>query len=77
MGYNVTCRITGDLPALIWMVELRSGISVHPTLRLRAQALGSILLHSFAAHDLKLHLDMSEDRFNYKRGTQDIVEKAA
>ncbi len=75
MGYQVLCRLTGDLPALSWLVELRSGISVHATLRTVAQDMGSLLLHRFGDSGLTLHIDRSEDRFNYKRGTQDIVEK--
>ncbi len=75
MGYNVTCRITGDLPAHVWLVELRSGISVHPTLRIVAQNQGKIMLQQLEGVGMKLYIDESEDRFNYKRGTQDIVEK--
>lgn len=76
MGYEVACRVTGDIPALIWLVELRSGISVHPTLRVIAQDMGKLLLEEFGDLGLKLYLDESKDRFNIKRGTQDIVEKA-
>jgi len=76
MGYKVSCRITGDIPSLIWLTELRSGISVHPTLRTVAQDIGAIMQKELGEHGLVLHLDKSEDRFNYKRGTQDIVEKS-
>ncbi len=76
MGYRVPCRITGDIPALIWVVELRSGISVHPTLRKVAQEIGKIMLDKLEESGLKLHIDTSSDRFNYNRGTQDIVEKS-
>ena len=75
MGYRVTCRITGDLPAHICWVELRSGIAVHPTLRTVAQQTGAELLKNYGSEGLVLHLDNTPDRFNYKRGTQDIVEK--
>lgn len=75
MGYRVSLRLTGDLPALIWVVELRSGISVHPTLRIVAQHMGQLMLEQLGGMGLKLYIDESEDRFNYKRGTQDIVEK--
>ena len=76
MGYRVTCRITGDLPAHIWWVELRSGINVHPTLRKVARESGEFILESYGGDGLVLHLDNTPDRFNYKRGTQDIVEKS-
>ena len=75
MGYKVACRITGDLPALIWLVELRSKIDVHPTLRTVAQKIGTELEEKFGMYGLALHIDKSSDRFNYKRGTQDIIEK--
>lgn len=75
MGYQVTNRITGDLPALIWLVELRSGISVHPTLRIRAHEMSSILLERYGPDGLVLHIDDTPDRFNYGRGKHDIVEK--
>ncbi len=75
MGYKVACRVTGDLPAHIWWVELRSKLDVHPTLRVKAQHVGRILLSEFGTLGLMMHIDESPDRFNYKRGTQDIVEK--
>ena len=75
MGYEVACRITGDIPALIWLIELRSGIDVHPTLRVIAQKMGKILLDKFGNLGLKVYIDESLDRFNIRRGTQDIVEK--
>jgi thymidylate synthase ThyX len=75
MGYKVPCRITGDIPAYIWFVELRSKIDVHATLRTVAQKVGRTLLEKFGSYGLTLHIDESADRFNYKRGHQDIVEK--
>jgi thymidylate synthase ThyX len=77
MGYKVACRITGDLPALIWLIELRSGISVHPTLRVIAQDMAKLLTKELGSNAPKLYVDESEDRFNYKRGTQDITEKVS
>lgn len=75
MGYRVPCRITGDIPALIWVVELRSGSAVHPTLRTIAQAIGSQMQDKLGKDTLPIHLDLSEDQFNHKRGSHDIVEK--
>lgn len=75
MGYRVSCRITGDIPALIWLVELRSKIDVHPTLRIVAQKIGKILQEKFSSYSMAIHVDEGSDRFNYKRGHQDIVEK--
>ncbi|MBI2030871.1 FAD-dependent thymidylate synthase [Candidatus Kaiserbacteria bacterium] len=75
MGMQVPCRLTGDIPALVYLVELRSGIAVHATLRIVAQQTGPLMLEELGSHGLVLHLDMSEDRFNAKRGKDDIVEK--
>ncbi len=75
MGYRVACRITGDLPALLWLVELRSGTAVHPTLRTVAQAIGAKVQDACKPIDIAVHINTEEDRFNIKRGLHDIVEK--
>jgi thymidylate synthase ThyX len=76
MGYRVVCRITGDLPGLIWMVELRSKIDVHPTLRIIAQDIGATMREEVGGWFM-LHLDESPDRFNIRRGYQDIGPRNA
>ena len=75
MGYRVACRITGDIPALIWLAELRSGLSVHPTLRKIAHDIVKMMEERLGPYGLKLYVDNQPDRFNIKRGTHDIVEK--
>ncbi|HEV8677506.1 MAG TPA: hypothetical protein VN701_01605, partial [Candidatus Paceibacterota bacterium] len=75
MGYKVACRNSGDIPAYMWFVELRSKIDVHPTLRAKAQKVGNKIVDEFGSYGLTIHIDESPDRFNYKRGHQDIVEK--
>lgn len=77
MGYRTACRLTGDLSALFWIIELRSGISVHPTLRAVAQEMGRIVRERLKAHGAKIYIDETPDRFNIKRGHQDIVEKTS
>jgi thymidylate synthase ThyX len=74
MGYKLPNRVTGSLPALVYLAELRSGITVHPTLRLRAQEIGAELEKRFRKYGLALHIDKSSDRFDTKRGTHDIVK---
>ncbi|HVU80092.1 MAG TPA: hypothetical protein VHD37_01875, partial [Candidatus Paceibacterota bacterium] len=59
----------------LWLVELRSKIDVHPTLRVRAQKIGRKLMEQFGSYGLTIYIDESLDRFNYRRGHQDIVEK--
>ena len=72
MGYKVHLDITGDLPALVYLAEIRSSKMVHPTLRRLAIELGLKLEKELA---IPIYLDTSEGDFDTKRGTNDIVEK--
>ncbi len=75
MGYRVPCRITGDLPANVYLAELRAGSTVHPTLREVAQDIGHIIHGSEIG--VPVYIDESDmGRFDVKRGIQDIVSKA-
>lgn len=76
MGFRVPCRITGDLPAIVYLAELRAGSTVHATLREVAQDIGKIL----QGPDIQVPVYIDESdmgRFDVKRGTQDIVAKSA
>lgn len=75
MGFQLPNRLTGGLPALVYIVELRATRFVHPTLRVRAQQMGQALLKRFKGYGLVLHFDESEDRFDVGRGKHDIVAK--
>lgn len=75
MGYNLPNRISGDLPALIYLIELRSTRFVHPTLQRRAIEMAEILEKQFGQFGLKLHLDKDPGRFDIRRGEHDIVIK--
>lgn len=75
MGFRVANRLTGTLPALKYLLELRSGSTVHPTLRILSQQMGLMLAEQLKDMRAVLHLDMSENRFDVKRGTHDIVMK--
>lgn len=75
MGYNLPNRVTGGLPALVYLVELRATRFVHPTLRKRAFQMGHKLEHLFEEFDLKIHFDEEPDMFDTKRGEHDIVKK--
>ncbi len=76
MGYNLPNRITGDLAALVYLIELRSTRFVHPTLQKRAIQMAEILKTEFADCGLKLHLDDDPGRFDVRRGEHDIVMKS-
>ncbi|MBT4210119.1 MAG: hypothetical protein HOE19_04375 [Candidatus Komeilibacteria bacterium] len=75
MGYNLPNRVTGDLSALVYLVELRATRFVHPTLQKRAIEMAAILEKEFSGAGLKLYLDDDPGRFDVKRGEHDIVMK--
>ncbi|NBD74338.1 hypothetical protein GVX82_04855 [Patescibacteria group bacterium] len=77
MGFLTTNRLTGTLPALAYLAELRATRFVHPTLRERAVQLADSLTTTFKQEGLILHLDAEPDRFDAKRGEQDIVRNDA
>jgi thymidylate synthase ThyX len=75
MGYKVPNRITGGLASLIYLVELRSTVFVHPTLQVRARQLGKRLQEIFK-NKVVIHIDEGEvGRFDARRGLQDIKQK--
>ena len=75
MGYNISNRLTGNLPALVYLAELRATRFVHPTLRFVAKKMAEKLSELFGKDGLVLHLDEESDRFDIKRGEHDIVLK--
>lgn len=76
MGLAVPCRLTGDLPALVYLVERRAQNDVHPTLQEVALFLADELLGRLGPSGLSLGVDRDQGRFSLKRGTQDIEEKS-
>lgn len=75
MGYKTANRLTGSLPALAYLVELRATRFVHPTLVSIAKQIGTTLVEKFSEHGLKLHLDDDPGRFDSRRGEHDIEIK--
>jgi thymidylate synthase ThyX len=73
MGYKVTCDLTAGLPSATYIAELRSGQTVHPTLRVIAQKIGEALKQTIPY--LALHCDMRPDEWSTTRGKHDIVKK--
>jgi hypothetical protein len=74
LGMNVECELIYDLPQMVYVAELRSGETVHPTLRWVAQQMASTLSQNHPR--LALYADMSESSFCIKRGAQDIVDRS-
>ncbi len=73
MGFLVPCRVTQSLPAFIYRVELRSGKTVHPTLRRVVHK--EIILFKERYPDIPLHVDEDPDSWTIRRGMQTIEEK--
>lgn len=73
MGFNVTCRTTYGLPAAIYVIELRAGKAVHPTLRKIAHKMDKALKNLFPG--IIIHSDLEPSDWDIKRGEQDIMEK--
>lgn len=74
LGYKVACEMTANLPAAVYVAELRAGQTVHPTLRIIAQEMGNYLEETVPG--IKMYHDCNPDIWNIKRGKQDIVKKA-
>jgi thymidylate synthase ThyX len=75
MGFNMQNCLSGDLHALVYLVELRGTRFVHPTLQQRALQIAEKLREKFADYGLVLHMDPEPGRFDIRRGTHDIVVK--
>lgn len=75
LGDRVRCDVTYGLPALIYVLELRSQKTVHPTLRQRilevAEQLNGILPIYVATH-----VDRDPSDWDLRRGQQDIRRMA-
>lgn len=73
MGFNVACRVSYGLPGLVYLIELRSGKPVHPTLRRIAHRMHYTVKELFP--NMVLHSDLEPSDWDIKRGEQDIIEK--
>lgn len=74
MGLQISNYLRGDLPALVYLTELRATSLVHPTLATRAAEMAELLKATYADTGLVLHLDPDPGRFNVKRGEHDIIK---
>ncbi len=71
MGYICPVKIFTPLPSAVYIAELRSGSTVHPTVRKVAQQIGDTLEKLLPG--IAMHHDKGEGVWDIKRGTQDIV----
>jgi thymidylate synthase ThyX len=74
MGFTIACEVTYSVPQTIYVSELRSSQTVHPTLRVIAQQMANYL-KSIIPYTAS-YADMGPDEWDTKRGTQDIVKKS-
>ena len=72
MGYNISDKFVGDLPATVYLLELRDSRFVHPTLQKVAH---NIVQQTINALGIPLHVDSEPNRFDIKRGEHDIIIK--
>jgi Thymidylate synthase complementing protein len=73
LGFRVPCQVTYALPALVYVMELRSGKTVHPTLRQQIHAMVRFFQQNHP--DVALHVDMDPDDWDVRRGDQTITRK--
>lgn len=75
LGANIACELIYDLPQMVYVAELRSSQTVHPTLRWVAIQMLKALN---ARHPrLSLYGDTSESALSIRRGSQDIIDRTA
>ncbi len=73
IGFNVACRFTFPLPAVAYVIELRSNKTVHPSLRHIAHQMHQAVTEKFP--NLKLYSDLGLDDWDIRRGLADIIQK--
>lgn len=70
LGFRLPCVLDCDLPQLVYLSELRTSKTVHPTLRQVAMKMADIVKKFVPIYD-----DTSVDEIDLRRGTQDIIQK--
>ena len=81
MGMKIPVRLTGSLSKFVYLLELRSRKTVHPTLHRLAYDFASKLKYilgkelSVTVESIPLFVDSGVGEIDLKRGTQDIVRK--
>jgi thymidylate synthase ThyX len=73
LGYLVSCRMYFSLPGLLYMIELRSDTTVHPTIRPIMAKIDHELSQRFPK--LALHTNLNESDWDIRRGKQTIEQK--
>lgn len=74
LGFRVPCQVTYALPAALYVMELRSSKTVHPTLRKVVHEMIRQFQQEFPT--VALHVDMDADDWSIRRGGQTIIAKS-
>jgi hypothetical protein len=73
LGFQVPTNLTYALPAAVYVMELRSGKYVHPSLRQKVKWMINEFTEAYP--EVKLHIDSDPDDWTIRRGSQTITEK--
>ena len=73
IGFNIFGRVSYPLPAAVYVMELRNGKAVHPSLRKLARKMSDAVSEKFP--NLKMYIDLDLDDWDVRRGLQDITLK--
>lgn len=75
LGFRVPCQVTYALPAAVYVMEMRSAKTVHPTLRRVVQ---NVMVAPFRERfpSIALHVDTDPDDWTVRRGQQTIHTKS-
>ena len=73
MGMLAPFELSYSVKQAIYVSELRSGQTVHPTLRVLAKQ----LVEHLVSQGCVVHADLRGDKWSLRRGNQDIVERAS
>lgn len=75
LGYKVSCQVTYGLPAAIYVLELRSSKTVHPTLRRAIHKMVDDFTSYYVEVNVPLHVDLDVDDWDVRRGSQTITAR--
>jgi thymidylate synthase ThyX len=73
LGFRVPNQVTWGLPAALYVMELRSSKTVHPSLRRVTHGMIGKFREKFP--DVTVHADMDPDDWSIRRGSQTITAK--
>lgn len=73
LGFRVPTQLTYALPAQVYVMELRAGKMIHPTLRKQIHLMVKEFERIFP--EIPLHVDMDPDDWSVRRGLQTITKK--